>query len=391
MKIEEIVTNLQTDTDINEMISICKRVNNAKRDFLFVNSHQGKHIPMSPTKIFDTYKRLNKELEKHLKKDKNRVFIAFAETATAIGYYLASKNNSLYLTTTRETLIKDKSTLTPTLVFEEEHSHAVSQLLYCEDEDILRKADEIIFVDDEISTGKTIFNFIKALEEKDLTKENTSYKVVSFLNWMTEDNKDMFAEYDIDFIALAKGSLNTTEQKVDVKDIKTIDLFQPNKESNELTIHSFEHKNSVFNTTRLGLKENYFNEKAELIANCLVKDIKDNEKVLVVGTEEFMYLPLLIAKRIEELKSCSVKYHATTRSPITVAGDEDYKIKSGYKFYSLNDENRINYLYNLEEYDHIFLITETENWENIEKYKGKQTIINVLSEFSNDLHLIKVL
>lgn len=390
MKIEEIVTNLQTETDINEMISICKRVNNAKRDFLFVNSYQGKHIPMSPSKIMDTYKRLNKELEKYLTEEKNRVFIAFAETATAIGYYLASKNNAIYLTTTREKLIKDKIDFTPTLIFEEEHSHAVSQLLYCEDENILKNADEIIFIDDEISTGKTIFNFIKALEEKNLTNENISYKVVSFLNWMTETNKEMFAEYDIDFVALAKGSLNTTEQKVNVSNIKPATLFETTK-TDEITVHTFEHKDSVFNSTRLGLNEKYFNEKAELIANCLVGNINEDEKVLVIGTEEFMYLPLLIAKRIEELKKCSVNYHATTRSPITIANDEDYKIKTGFKFYSLNDEDRINYIYNLENYDHIFLITETENWTNIEKYKNKPTIINVLSNFTNNLHLIKVL
>ena len=34
--------------DLNDLIHICKRVNNCKREYLFVNKYQGKHIPVSP-------------------------------------------------------------------------------------------------------------------------------------------------------------------------------------------------------------------------------------------------------------------------------------------------------------------------------------------------------
>ena len=363
LKIEEIVSNLKTNEDINEMISICKRVKNTKRDFLFVNSYQGKHIPMSPTQILNTYEKLNRILVQTLT-DKKRIFIAFAETATAIGSYLAERNNGYFLTTTREILYDDNGKeIAPLLVFEEEHSHAVSQLLYCKDEKIFSEVEEIIFIDDEISTGKTILNFIHVLEEK-LSVKNISFKVVSFLNWMTENDKEKFKDYEIDFVSLAYGSLKDTKVKVDVTNITKPTKTKVVESAIELI--DVDSNISLFNEIRLGTEYNTQKKVVNKIYDKIVNSIhlEENKKknILVLGTEEFMYIPLLIAKEIEDKLNVSVKYHATTRSPITISEDNDYKVNSGFEFKSLNDSSRTNFIYNLKKYDEILIITENHNW-----------------------------
>lgn len=383
LKIEEIVSNLKTNEDINEMISICKRVKNTKRDFLFVNSYQGKHIPMSPTQILNTYEKLNRVLVETLT-DKKRIFIAFAETATAIGSYLAERNNGYFLTTTREILYDDNGKeITPLLVFEEEHSHAVSQLLYCKDEKIFSEVEEIIFIDDEISTGKTIFNFIHVLEEK-LSVKNISFKVVSFLNWMTEDDKEKFKDYEIDFVSLAYGSLKDTKVKVDVTNVAKPTKTKVVESAIELI--DVDSNISLFNEIRLGTEHNtqkkVVNEISDKIVNSIYLEENEKKNILVLGTEEFMYIPLLIAKEIEDKLNVSVKYHATTRSPITISEDNDYKVKSGFEFKSLNDSSRTNFIYNLEKYDEILLITDNNNWLESD-YHNSATIIDTISNFTD--------
>lgn len=383
LKIEEIVSNLKTNEDINEMISICKRVKNTKRDFLFVNSYQGKHIPMSPTQILNTYEKLNRILVERLT-DKKRIFIAFAETATAIGSYLAERNNGYFLTTTREILYDDNGKkITPLLVFEEEHSHAVSQLLYCKDEKIFSEVEEIIFIDDEISTGKTILNFIHVLEEK-LSVKNISFKVVSFLNWMTENDKEKFKDYEIDFVSLAYGSLKDTKVKVDVTNITKPTKTKVVESAIELI--DVDSNISLFNETRLGTEYNtqkkVVNEIADKIVNSIYLEENEKKNLLVLGTEEFMYIPLLIAKEIEDRLNVSVKYHATTRSPITISEDNDYKVNSGFEFKSLNDSSRTNFIYNLKKYDEILIITDNDNWLESD-YHNSATIIDAISDFTD--------
>ena len=68
---------------IEEIIKIAKRDNNTKRNFLLVNSLQGKHIPTSPKETFNLFEKLNKK-NMALLKEKNILIIGFSETATAI-------------------------------------------------------------------------------------------------------------------------------------------------------------------------------------------------------------------------------------------------------------------------------------------------------------------
>lgn len=332
---------------IEEIINICKRKNNPKRDFVFVNSMQGKHIPQSPSKILKMYDELLNEIIKNSNLNEKVAIIGFAETATAIGNYIASKlPNCIYYTqTTREQFNNRK----PLIAFEEEHSHATSQALYGHLEE-LKKCNRIIFVEDEISTGKTILNFIKEFEK---LKIDLKYSVASLLNWQNDEWTEVFNRYNIDRYFIVKGKLRALDTKLDIETNNEIEF---NKYKEKIIVE----KGIKLPNPRLGIKLPNKNELNYSLDN-LQELIKDSKDILVLGTEEYMFWPMLFAQKLESMNSSlNVYFHATTRSPIETSNQSEYALKERYKLRSAYDKNRTTYIYNLSKYDHVFIITDTE-------------------------------
>jgi uncharacterized protein YozE (UPF0346 family) len=83
-----------------------------------------------------------------------------------------------------------------------------------------------------------------------------------------------------------------------------------------------------------------------------------SKKILVLGTEEFMFYGVLFGSRLEK-KGFSVKFHATTRSPIMVSDNKEYPLHSRYDICSFYEENRQTYIYNLEKYDEVYILTDS--------------------------------
>ena len=106
----------------------------------------------------------------------------------------------------------------------------------------------------------------------------------------------------------------------------------------------------------------------ELI-NAFDNDICKN--ILVIGTEEFMYPGLMFAKSLSEKCGSNVKFHATTRSPIEVADDGSYPLHKRYELKSVYDANRTTYIYDLDRYDEVFIVTES----GYDEY-GLSTLVN---------------
>ena len=343
------ITENKSKYSPDEIVSVCKRINNPKRDFVFVNNFQGKHIPQKPSKIFEIYEELRKDIVDGLNPDENVAIVGFAETATAIGNYMAStiKNCVYYTQTTRENFPNIK----PLISFEEEHSHATSQKLYGDINQFI-KCDRIIFVEDEISTGRTILNFIK---EFDKLKLNLKYSVASLLNWQNDEWTAIFDKNHIRTYYVLRGILKNLDMKVKAN---TQAEIQYESYMKKVTYSKGKH----FANPRLGIvphfeNEYLFNEHQFLLNKCEGQ----RKEVLVIGTEEYMFIPMLFAKRLEDTNpNASVYFHATTRSPIETSADESYSLKERYKLRSAYDKNRTTYIYNLKHYDKVFIITDTE-------------------------------
>ena len=359
LALDNYVTVVQNNSSLflpEGIVNICKRMNNSKRDFLFVNPLQGKHLHVAPSKTFTLFDELVSQVKKVLS-DEKIIVIGFAETATAIGHYLASSlpNCIYYMQTTREFIPNGRSLLD----FKEEHSHAMEQFLYGSVE-VLMNCDRIIFVDDEISTGKTILNFIHELESVGI---HSRYSVATLLNWQNDEWSKKFADLDIDTFFIIRGKLKNLNAKVPVSAV--------NRANETLSsglipqVLSTKSDYSDFYKERIGgrpynLKD--FSEKIYAqIAGILDQSLPNSkDEVLVLGTEEFMFTPMVFGKILGEKLNVNVQFHATTRSPIEASFSEDYAIRFRYPITSCYNEKRQTYIYNLKKYDKVYIITDVD-------------------------------
>lgn len=338
-----------------DMVKICKRMHNPKRDFLFVNPLQGKHIPVNPSKAFFLFEELTQEVIKGTNKTEKIVVIGFAETATAIGNYLACHlpNCIYYMQTTREIL----SNKTPILEFKEEHSHATEQLLYG-DIRSLQKCDRILFVDDEISTGNTILNFIHELERIGI---HANYGVASILNWQNQEWANKFNCLKISTFCLLRGEIANLKTIVPIPSSCSDTTFvkiecNPNVVEVPCDV-------SNFSKERLGFVPCHFKMFSNILYSQIIAQIsnylpKSNENILVLGTEEYMFSPMVFGKMLAEEQHVNVCCHATTRSPIETSTLKDYAIQYRYPITSAYNKERKTYVYNLRKYDRVYIVTD---------------------------------
>ncbi|MDA7026414.1 phosphoribosyltransferase family protein [Bacillus sp. CLL-7-23] len=397
MEVDLLIDDNPLSIPPEKLFAMAARVNK-KRGFLFVSKVLGKHIPVNPLKpllasgllAIEHAERTNgiagdvkstviagflaedvESMEKaytllrkqRLKLSKPPIVIGFAETATALGQGVFDLlEGATYIHTTRES----PENLNPVLTFEEEHSHAVDQRCYTAEE-VLTKDRPIILVDDEITTGKTVLNIIRDIQQKYPRKE---YAVLSLLDWRSLDHKKDFQKVEdelgvtISTTALLSGSVTFTGQTLDQtsyhyepvetemnSSIRQIDLSEYfTKLSNQ--------KEFVKETGRFGIDDH---DKRTIELACQkagrhLNSLRKGKRILCLGTGEFMYLPMKIATFMGD----NVFYQSTTRSPIHPVDRTQYAVKNGYSFPNPENQNVKHFIYNLPEqgYDEVFLFVE---------------------------------
>lgn len=321
----------------SDNITVEHRSNNPKRDFLFVNRAQCKHIPCSATAMITMCNKLADIVRERLFSRDKVLIVAFAETATAIGNILADAipQCRLVIQTTRENL----SGYDKLFEFSEEHSHAVEQSLYVSTACSLEDIDYVLLVDDEITTGRTACNFIKQFEawlEKKANKK-VQYGIASICNWQCEESRSELSEQGIDIFALITGTIKDSRQKMLVGKI-----------THYLTL-ALEYKERLEHTPNQDLSQLY------LAVDTL--NLK-GRSIRIIGTEEFMYVPIKVAEYLEA-RQFVVTCHSTTRSPIDVISEDSADLNFKLCLPSVYDASRLTYLYNTGEHtDVAILITD---------------------------------
>ncbi|MDF2594626.1 MAG: putative phosphoribosyl transferase [Clostridia bacterium] len=340
-----------------EVLMLAGRENNSRRSYVVVNRLQAKHVPVSPEKTVQLFNQLG-ELIKEAYPNETILMIGFAETATAIGAYVAEVlgGQSYYLHTTREE-IKEVQKL---VEFCEEHSHATEQILYCKNwPQIKEQIDRIVFVEDEVTTGKTILNFVKALKDDGLIDSSMKLAVASVVNGMDETSIERFRSQGIEWHYLLKLRTEHIEEQ-----LLKIDQAEVDEVYDEWDLPTFEIKKISGKTNpRVGVPVTAYVEKCDLLADQIIQAIGKphlaGKKVLVMGTEEFMYPAIKAAEKM--LKECevhSIRTHSTTRSPILPFDHKDYPLKSRYALTSFYSDTRQTYIYNLAQYDYAVILTD---------------------------------
>lgn len=363
IKVEDFINvkSNKSPFDLNDLIHICKRRNNNKREYLFVNRYQGKHIPENPYYILNLLDSFVAEVKAHLNPKEKVLVVGFAETATGIAEYLTYqlsldkdyKNTVAYhLQTSRE----NYSDVPKLFTFDEEHSHAVNQYLYCNK--FLPCYDRVLFVEDEITTGNTILNFISEFKK---INSKCKYSVSSILNWQNPCCVQKFKENDIDRIFLVEGEIKDTLPNLSmIIDKGPIDYFTMDyvgKTPSSLITAS------IAPNSRKGVEPDSFRRYVEKVQDKVTigvcSYVEQSDSVMVIGTEEFMFYPLMAARDLQMSLGCDVKYRATTRSPISSSSEDGYIINDSITLPSAYEESRQTYLYNMNgDYNIIVVISD---------------------------------
>lgn len=410
---------------------------NPKRNFLFVSKLIGKHISVDPkiplltgyvlgnlhyyknnslkndnviaavnalkgsqmpSEVFEEIRGEKVDL------DESTLFLGFAETATGIGnaVFDAFGKHSEYIHTTRENILGLESSFK----FEEEHSHATSHKCFGPREDYFNKFKEIVLVDDEVTTGNTALNLIRALNAK---YPNKKYSVLSILDWRQEEDMKRLEDFkeelgiEIEFTSIISGvaEYNHNEMKFEEEypqgssnEYTTTTIHNHSSETSYDTVaYNVENGNKPFKrkyyefSGRFGLtssSKNAIEEDCKQFGERLQKERKKG-KTLCLGTGELMHIPCLVASYMGE----GVKYHSTTRSPIYILQQDGYPVRNAFKYTDRHLEEEITYyMYNVmpDEYEEVFIFTEHEMHE-----KDKNHIVFNLNKLGvEEVHFVSL-
>ncbi len=386
-----------------DLVKIAKRENNTKRNYLVVDPLQGKHIPVVPSKALDLFAALADTFREKYK-DEKLLLVGFAETATAIGAQAAITVGADYIQTTREVIPGVNY-----LFFSEEHSHATEQRLVKDDLDrVMKEIDRIVFVEDEVTTGNTILKIADILEKQ---YPGRAFAVASLLNGMDEKALEVYRKRGIPVHYLVKTDHSRYGEiaggyrgdgvcwRADTEGCKS--AAEMDGQGRKAKETSPESGGESFREIRAGgwmnarkcIKAGEYRKACENLWKTIeeMKIFVDKQRILVLGTEEFMYPALYVADKIEgsgEKKglAAEVKFHATTRSPIAVSSEEEYPLHKRYELRSLYEESRRTFLYDLENYDLVLILTDAA----LENQVGKDTLTDALRACGNeDILLIR--
>ncbi|MEW9530164.1 phosphoribosyltransferase family protein [Microbispora sp. NPDC049125] len=270
------------------------------------------------------------------------VVVGYAETATALGHCVADTLvQARYLHSTRRT----DTGISPYGRFEEEHSHATTHLLLPGTDDLLGDDLPMVLVDDELSTGTTVINTIRALHS---VRARRHYVVASLIDLRgPEDVERMNAlaretGARVDVVALATGRISVPSQAIEEGGRLVAALSEGHEpvgipaEAAPVRRVALEWPAGVPSGGRHGFTPAH---RARLeaalprMAGGIAGELRDLKarRVLVLGSEELMYVPLRLALALGD-SGAEVRYSSTTRSPVLAVDDPGYAVRTRLAF-----------------------------------------------------------
>ncbi len=319
---------------------------NPKRGFLFVSKVLGRHLPARPSIMRDVHRCLADRIPANLPGP--IVMVGLAETAICLGQgvhaqYLerTGRQDVLFIHTTRHRLDHPVA-----FDFLEEHSHAARHVVYLPetfaDRVLFKETRSLILIDDEVSTGSTFVNLTRAFLKFTACLEQVL--CLTMTDWR-----------GLDRAQVAKGAMPVFSSWTSLLEGEY--RFSP-RAAETLEKTSFGDQALVNiacsprNDGRLGLRVSPA-PPAKIVERLR---ISPGDRILILGTGEFCYLPFRLAEMLEEAGG-EVYCQATTRSPALIG----HAIRCAETFPDSYGGSFPNFLYNVNPgmYDHIFLCSDT--------------------------------
>ncbi|WP_367109896.1 phosphoribosyltransferase domain-containing protein [uncultured Psychrobacter sp.] len=376
------ISNGNNNYELEDLLGFAQRIN-PKRAFLFVSKILGRHIPVSPSTMRRAFTDLANLIPDCLPAP--ILVVGMAETAVGLsaGVHQALQTcypNALLLNSTRHAQHNEQNTDALLTTFSEDHSHASQHLIYRSGDKItqaqLLASKTLIMVDDEASTGNTCVNVVTALRDAGLDQLEQVH-LTTLVDWSLGRNQGQAGADDsnsmskrlpnIDFYR--HHLLSGAWQWTDAPNPKPI--VMPSVDTTEAGSQPL---GDTGNWGRLPILDstdgfaNYLTHFQRAFT-CFKRQTSFDKsrlpkRILVLGSNEFVWLPFLLAEWLEsETKADDsktntiVRFSALTRSPIALGGAIN-RILSFSDNYGLG---MTNFVYNVEpkDWDLIVLCVET--------------------------------
>lgn len=367
-------THKDATYELTDLLDFAQRIN-PKRAFLFVSKVLGRHIPVAPRAMRQAFTNLANLVPNHLPEP--ILVIGMAETAVGLsaGVHQALQlryPQALLLNSTRHAQHDEDNKNALLTTFCEDHSHASQHLIYRSSDELtqaqLLASKTLIMVDDEASTGNTCINVVSALRDTGLTQLEHVH-LTTLVDWslgqVGMDNALAERLPDIEFHRhhLLSGAWQWTDApnpepivmpSVDTTAAGTQKLGNTGNWGRVPTLNSTE----GFDEYLIQFQQNFvkFNEQDSFSITNLP------QKIVVLGSNEFVWLPFLLAEWLEqnmnlESNNSTVKFSALTRSPIALGG----AITTMLSFTDNYGLGMTNFAYNVKptDWDLIVLCVET--------------------------------
>jgi len=278
--------------------------------------------------------------------------LGYAETATGLGHSVADALGADYLHSTRRPV----PGMAPIGAFEESHSHATSHLLLPEDPELFAGPRPLVLVDDELSTGATVIDTIRAVQS---VAPRERYVVATLIDLRSAADRRRLTEFAerldvrVDVVALATGELELPADALArgrelAANFARAPGVVPAPCHRPASASGVRWPDGVRDGGRHGFRaadRALFDAAVREVAAGLLPTVlgglpDGGSRLLVLGTEELMYLPIRVAAELAgrtEGHGVDVLFSSTTRSPVVAIDDPGYAIRTALTFGSHDD------------------------------------------------------
>jgi len=376
---------------VEDLIRVARRNYEGPRKYVIVNPLQGKHLPVRPGAALGMMRALGRRIKETFPGEK-LLCVGFAETATAIGAAAAEVCASRYLHTTREVLAcssvpqvealdpprrgrQPEAALPQAVVFSEAHSRWTEQKLCLEHWEVLLEGIErVVFIDDELSTGRTLLSLAALLRGIRAIPGGMPLAAASLISVLDAEGERRLEEAGIVPVHLVKTTNRGFEEEASriipdpARMLRPEDLPGAEEPSVLLEIPG---RVDPRRGVSLDRYVRACGDLADRLSCALGGDLEDAlgndrslpagapKKLLFLGTEECMFPGLYAAERFEKQNpGMEIYWHATTRSPIAPSGAGP--IRRAFHLRSFYTPGGEAFVYNLAPYDLAVVITDSE-------------------------------
>ncbi len=349
-------------TALDELAGLALR-RNPRRAHLLVSRVLGKHLPVDPALALSAAARLAGRVQAVIEGGSPPLVLGFAETATALGQAVGANLPGA------QCVLSTRRPGPESISFAEEHSHATGHRVLAPAA-MLEQPRTVVLVDDELSSGRTAINTIRALHARSW---HPGYVVAALLDLRPAQAREQFeklaAELGVPVMAvsLLSGALHVPADAPARVAALVAGADLPLRLEPRPRIGRLRADWPV--ATKLSARYGWASaDEAALetaleavVSRLLAAETGSAGRLLVLGTEELMYAPMRLAAILgRRLPATQVRYQSTTRSPVAPLDRDGYAVRCALAFRAPDEPDRESFVYNVRPglADHILVVTD---------------------------------